>query len=171
MADRERTLRLAAEIISAHATNNAVPSAPASTRTHPASVQFARHRRAEETAEPAKPDPAVPIGQSVRAAHVVCLECGKQFSMIKRHLTTDHQLTPEQYRRRWGLPASYPLVAPNYAKVRSALAKKDRAQAEGYGCKEEPWTRASIVRGKSGYSLGGARARIAVLFTVPASPD
>ena len=66
----------------------------------------------------------MPIKQSVKPGHIVCLECGKQFSMIKRHLTTDHQLTPEQYRKRWGLPASYPLVAPNYAKVRSALAKK-----------------------------------------------
>jgi predicted transcriptional regulator len=122
MADRERTLRLAAEIISAHATNNAVPSAQL-----PALIQqvFSSLATVEQkTAEPAKPDPAVPIGQSVRAGHLVCLGCGKHFSMLKRHLMTDHQLTPAQYRQRWGLPASYPLVAPNYAKVRSALAKK-----------------------------------------------
>jgi predicted transcriptional regulator len=78
----------------------------------------------QKTAEPAKPDPAVPIGQSVRAGHIVGLVCGKHFSMLKRHLMTDHRLTPAPYRQRWGLAASYPLVAPNYAKVRSALAKK-----------------------------------------------
>ena len=122
MADRERMLKLAAEIISAHATNNAVPSDQL-----PALIQQVFNSLAtveQRTAEPPKPDPAVPIGQSVRAGHIVCLVCGKHFSMLKRHLTTDHQLTPAQYRQRWGLPASYPLVAPNYAKVRSALAKK-----------------------------------------------
>ena len=55
---------------------------------------------------------------------MVCLDCGKSLTMLKRHLMTDHKLTPEQYRQRWELPFSYPLVAPNYAKTRSALAKK-----------------------------------------------
>jgi predicted transcriptional regulator len=122
MADRERVLKLAAEIISAHATNNAVPSDQL-----PALIQHVFNSLAtveQRTAEPPKPEPAVPVGQSVRAGHIVCLVCGKHFSMLKRHLATDHKLTPAQYRERWGLPASYPLVAPNYAKVRSALAKK-----------------------------------------------
>ena len=122
MADRERMLKLAAEIISAHAIHNAVPSDQL-----PALIQQVFNSLAtveQRTAEPPKPEPAVPVGQSVRAGHIVCLVCGKHFSMLKRHLTTDHQLTPAQYRQRWGLPASYPLVAPNYAKVRSALAKK-----------------------------------------------
>jgi predicted transcriptional regulator len=73
---------------------------------------------------PPKPESAVTIRQSVTAGHIVCLDCGKHFSMLKRHLMTDHKLTPEQYRQRWELPRSYPLVAPNYAKTRSALAKK-----------------------------------------------
>jgi len=122
MADRERMLNLAAEIISAHATHNAVPSDQL-----PALIQQVFNTLAtveQKAATPPRPEPAVPIKQSVTPGHIVCLECGKQFSMIKRHLATDHQLTPEQYRQRWGLPASYPLVAPNYAKVRSALAKK-----------------------------------------------
>ena len=71
-----------------------------------------------------KPESAVTVRQSVTAGHIVCLDCGKHFSMLKRHLMTDHKLTPEQYRQRWELPRSYPLVAPNYAKTRSALAKK-----------------------------------------------
>ena len=60
----------------------------------------------------------------VTGTYVVCLDCGKSFSMIKRHISTDHKLSPAEYRQRWGLPVSYPMVAPNYAKVRSALAKK-----------------------------------------------
>ena len=122
MADHEQLLTLASEIVSAHVSNNAVPPDQL-----PSLIQQVFNTLAtveQKTAEPPRPDPAVPIKQSVRPGHIVCLECGKQFSMIKRHLTTDHQLTPEQYRQRWGLPASYPLVAPNYAKVRSALAKK-----------------------------------------------
>jgi predicted transcriptional regulator len=122
MADRERMLKLAAEIVSAHVSNNTI-----SQDQLPALIQqvFSSLATVEQrTAEPPKPEPAVPVGQSVRAGHIVCLACGKHFSMLKRHLMTDHQLTPAQYREHWGLPASYPLVAPNYAKVRSALAKK-----------------------------------------------
>ena len=62
--------------------------------------------------------------RSVLADHIVCLDCGKHFSMLRRHLMTDHKMTPQQYRQRWELPCSYPLVAPDYAKTRSALAKK-----------------------------------------------
>lgn len=75
----------------------------------------------------------MPIKQSVRAGHLVCLDCGKHFSMLKRHLMTDHQLTPEQYRQRWGLPVSYRIVAPNYAKTRSTLAKKIGLGRKGVG--------------------------------------
>ena len=66
----------------------------------------------------------MPVRKSVLANHIVCLDCGKHFSKLKRHLMTDHKLTPDQYRARWGLPSSYPMVAANYAKTRSALAKK-----------------------------------------------
>ena len=122
MPDHEQLLTLASEIVSAHVSNNAV-----SMDQLAALIQQVFNTLAtveQRTAEPARPDPAVPIKQSVRADHITCLECGKQFSIIKRHLANDHQQTPEQYRRRWGLPLSYPIVAPNYAKVRSALAKK-----------------------------------------------
>jgi predicted transcriptional regulator len=122
MADRDRLLTLAAEIVAAHASNNAV--APDQL---PSLIQQVFNTLAtveQKSAELPKPDPAVPIKQSVRPAHIVCLECGKQFSMLKRHLMTDHHMTAEQYRQRWGLSASYPIVAPNYAKARSALAKK-----------------------------------------------
>jgi predicted transcriptional regulator len=70
------------------------------------------------------PEPAVPIKRSVKPDYIVCLEDGRQLSMLKRHLRTAFDMSPEQYRRRWGLPADYPMTAPNYAKKRSQLAKK-----------------------------------------------
>jgi predicted transcriptional regulator len=122
MAERQVLLGLATEIVSAHVRNNAVP-----TDQLPALIQQVFNALATvelASVAPPRPEPAVPIRQSVRADHLACLDCGKHFSMLKRHLMTDHKLTPEQYRQRWGLPVSYPIVASNYAKVRSALAKK-----------------------------------------------
>ena len=71
----------------------------------------------------AKPVPAVPIKNSATPDHIVCLEDGKQLKMLKRHLRVSYNMTPDQYRQRWALPASYPMVAPNYAKKRSKVAK------------------------------------------------
>jgi predicted transcriptional regulator len=71
----------------------------------------------------AKPVPAVPIKSSVTSDHIVCLEDGRQLKMLKRHLRVSYNMTPDQYRQRWALPASYPMVAPNYSKKRSRVAK------------------------------------------------
>jgi predicted transcriptional regulator len=71
-----------------------------------------------------RPEPAVSIRSSVKKDHIVCLEDGKKMKMLKRHLMTDHGLTPDQYRARWGLSADYPMVAPDYADKRRDLAKK-----------------------------------------------
>jgi predicted transcriptional regulator len=70
------------------------------------------------------PEPAVSIRSSVKPDHIVCLEDGKKLKMLKRHLMTHYNLTPDQYRQRWGLAADYPMVAPNYAEKRRDLAKK-----------------------------------------------
>lgn len=70
-----------------------------------------------------RPQPAVPIKKSVQPDHIVCLEDGKKLKMLKRHLKTAYNMSPEQYKERWGLPADYPMVAPNYAEKRSRLAK------------------------------------------------
>ncbi len=75
-------------------------------------------------ASPERPRPAVPVKRSVTPDYIVCLEDGKKLKMLKRHLKTSYNLTPNEYRERWGLPADYPMVAPNYAAQRSALAKK-----------------------------------------------
>jgi predicted transcriptional regulator len=71
-----------------------------------------------------RPEPAVPIRRSIRPDHIVCLEDGKELKMLKRYLRTNYNMTPEEYRARWGLPADYPMVAPNYAEKRRDLAKK-----------------------------------------------
>lgn len=70
-----------------------------------------------------RPQPAVPIKKSVHPDYIICLEDGRKLKMLKRHLHTAYKMTPEAYRERWGLPADYPMVAPNYAKQRSTLAK------------------------------------------------
>ena len=122
MAERPQLLVLATEIVSAHVSRNAI-----AVDQLPGLIQqvFNALAIAEQAATaPPKPEPAVPVRRSVLADHIVCLDCGKHFSMLKRHLMTDHKMTPEQYRQRWELSPPYPLVAPNYAKTRSSLAKK-----------------------------------------------
>jgi predicted transcriptional regulator len=115
-------LSLTAKIIAAHVANNRVD--PADLPKLINDVHRALANAGQSTAAPPRAEPAVDIKRSVRSDHIVCLECGKHFSMLKRHLNTDHQLTPQEYRQKWGLPLTYPVVAPDYAKTRSALAKK-----------------------------------------------
>lgn len=78
----------------------------------------------EKSGGRARPDPAVPIAKSITPDHIICLEDGRKLKMLKRYLRSRYDLTPDQYRTRWGLPADYPMVAPNYAKRRSEFAKE-----------------------------------------------
>lgn len=116
---------LAAEIVSAYVSNNSVPPgelAPLLGRVHAALVGIATgHAEAQAPAEPQQP--AVPIKKSITPEYIVCLEDGRSFKSLKRHLRAKYDMSPEQYRAKWGLPADYPMVAPNYAKARSDLAK------------------------------------------------
>ncbi|HLJ06815.1 MAG TPA: MucR family transcriptional regulator [Acetobacteraceae bacterium] len=118
----ETVLRLTAQIVSAHVEHNSV-QADALPGLIERVYQTLRGV-GQAPVEVEKPAPAVPIKQSVRPDFIVCLEDGKKLKMLKRHLMTSYKLTPEQYRTRWGLSSDYPMVAPNYAKVRSSLAKK-----------------------------------------------
>jgi predicted transcriptional regulator len=115
---------LAANIVSAYVAKNAVPVAELPALI--ASVHGALSKTARGLAEQPKEElnPAVPIKRSVTPDHIICLDDGKRFKSLKRHLRTKYNLTPEQYRQRWGLASDYPMVAPNYAKARSALATK-----------------------------------------------
>lgn len=131
MAEREVLLQLAADIVSAHVSNSSLladqlPGLIQQVFSTLATVQ-------QNAAAPPRPEPAVSVKTSVRPDHLVCLDCGKHFSMLKRHLMTNHQLTPEQYRKRWQLSATYPVVAPAYAKTRSALAKRFGLGRKGSG--------------------------------------
>jgi predicted transcriptional regulator len=115
-------LGLTAQIVSAHVSNN-----PVGPDVLPALIQDVYRTLSGVGKEPIqadKPQPAVPVKKSVFPDHIVCLEDGKKLKMLKRHLKTAYDMTPEQYRERWGLPPDYPMVAPDYAQHRSSLAKK-----------------------------------------------
>jgi predicted transcriptional regulator len=116
-------LKLTAQIVSAHVSRNEIGTDVLPSLINSVYKSLSTAGQAEP--EPASPqEPAVPIKNSVFPDYVVCLEDGKKMKMLKRHLHTSYGLTPEAYRAKWGLPASYPMVAPNYAATRSSLAKE-----------------------------------------------
>ncbi|TVV74241.1 MucR family transcriptional regulator [Sphingomonas solaris] len=118
----ESLMALTADIVSAHVSNNTVTvgDIPLLIRN----VHQALNGLGGETEKVAQQEPAVSIRSSIKGEYIVCLEDGKRLKMLKRHLMTHYQMTPEQYRAKWKLPADYPMVAPNYAEQRRALAKK-----------------------------------------------
>jgi len=126
MADKQvdsAILGLTAQIVSAHAAHNELGASalPAAIRA----VYDTLTKIGDAPAAPVeKAQPAVPIRKSVFPDYIICLEDGKRLKMLKRHLSTSYNMTPEQYRAKWGLEASYPMVAPNYAERRSELAKQ-----------------------------------------------
>jgi predicted transcriptional regulator len=117
-------IQLTANIVSAYVSNNTVSTAEIPNLI--AQVYSALMRISSgQVATPAEPlKPAVAVKRSVTPEYIVCLEDGKKFKSLKRHLRTQYGITPEQYREKWGLPADYPMVAPNYAAARSQLAKQ-----------------------------------------------
>jgi predicted transcriptional regulator len=116
-------IELAADIVSAYVSNNSVPAADLPVLLN--SVYAALTKTAQGQQEELKAElvPAVSVRKSVTPDAIICLEDGKKFKSLKRHLRTTYDMTPEQYREKWGLPRDYPMVAPNYAKARSELAK------------------------------------------------
>lgn len=120
---KETLITLTSDIVAAHLSNNdvAVADVPGLiTNVYTALANLGEAPVIEE----AKPQPAVAIRNSVKPDYIVCLEDGKKLKMLKRYLRTNYNMTPEEYRARWGLPADYPMVAPNYAEKRRDLAKK-----------------------------------------------
>lgn len=116
-------LAYAAQIISSYVSHNTVNSSDLPSLMTMVYQNLTRLGTSAPAPE-ARPDPAVPVRKSVNPEYIVCLEDGKKLKMLKRHLKTAYNMTPEQYRERWGLPADYPMVAPNYARQRSKLAKQ-----------------------------------------------
>jgi predicted transcriptional regulator len=123
VSSQPELLSLTTEIVAAHVSNNTV-----AIHDLPGLIEQVYRSLSNVGTEPVvvseKPQPAVPIKKSVTPEYIVCLEDGKKLKMLKRHLKTAYNMTPEEYRDRWGLPPDYPMVAPNYAKQRSRLAKQ-----------------------------------------------
>lgn len=120
---QETLITLTADIVAAHVSNNSV--AVSDLPVLIANVHGALNGLGGPAPiETAKQEPAVSVRSSIKPDYVVCLEDGKKLKMLKRHLMTHYQMTPEQYRAKWNLPADYPMVAPNYAEQRRTLAKK-----------------------------------------------
>lgn len=118
-----QVLSLATQIISAYVSNNSISAADLPAFMASVYQNLSRLNKSGAVAE-ARPEPAVPVRRSILPECIICLEDGKKLKMLKRHLKTAYNMTPDQYRERWGLPADYPMVAPNYAKQRSKLAKE-----------------------------------------------
>jgi predicted transcriptional regulator len=120
---KETLITLTADIVAAHVSNNSV--AVNDLPTLISNVHGALTALGGPAPQPeAKQEPKVSIRSSIKPDYIVCLEDGKKLKMLKRHLMTHYQMTPEQYRQKWNLPADYPMVAPNYAEQRRTLAKK-----------------------------------------------
>jgi len=118
-------VELSGEIVAAYVAHNAL--SPTDLPRLLADVHAALRGLASGTPAPAETKPlapAVPVRRSVTPDHLVCLDCGKDFKSLRRHLMAQHAQTPEQYRQRWSLAADYPMVAPNYSEVRSTLARE-----------------------------------------------
>lgn len=119
---QDTLLTLTADIVAAHVSNNSV-----AVNDLPNLIQNVHGALSGISSAPAapeaRPEPKVPIRSSIKPDYIVCLEDGKRLKMLKRHLMTHYQMTPDQYRQKWGLAADYPMVAPNYAEQRRVLAK------------------------------------------------
>jgi len=121
--DNEELMRMTTDIVASFLTHNSVPA-----DSVPEMIKSVYATMKEISGEPAKPEPkakpAVPVSRSVTDDYIVCLEDGKKLKMLKRYLRSQYDMSPEDYRRKWGLPADYPMVAPNYSKRRSEFAKE-----------------------------------------------
>lgn len=122
---------LTADIVAAHVSNNSVAISDLSVLIN--NVHMALTGLGSEPIEEEKLVPAVSVRSSVKPDYIICLEDGKKLKMLRRHLMTHYDMTPEEYRAKWGLPADYPMVAPSYAEKRRALAKEIGLGTKGRG--------------------------------------
>ena len=117
-------IELTATIVSAYVSNNSVPASDLPALIDQVHTALTRVLSGHGDARAEPPKPAVSVKKSIAPEYIVCLEDGKKFKSLKRHLRAQYNITPEQYREKWGLPADYPMVAPSYASARSRLAKQ-----------------------------------------------
>jgi predicted transcriptional regulator len=124
MDDKSEIIEMTADIVSAYVGNNSVSAGELPALIQSVHRALAGVSNGTETVETAPKEPAVPVKRSITPDHLVCLEDGRKFKSLKRHLRTKYNMSPEDYRAKWGLAKDYPMVAPNYAKARSELAKQ-----------------------------------------------
>jgi predicted transcriptional regulator len=124
MEERAEIIEMTADIVSAYVGNNAVGAADLPALIQAVHSALSGVSTAADPVEVAPKEPAVPIKRSITPEFLVCLEDGRKFKSLKRHLRTKYNMSPEDYRAKWSLPKDYPMVAPNYAKARSELAKQ-----------------------------------------------
>ena len=124
MDDKSEIIEMTADIVSAYVGNNAVAAADLASLIQSVHRALSGVTGAADVVEAPPQEPAVSIKRSIQPDHLVCLEDGRKFKSLKRHLRTKYNLSPEDYRAKWGLPKDYPMVAPSYAKARSDLAKQ-----------------------------------------------
>ena len=117
-------IELTADIVSAYVSNNSVSAGEIASLINQVHAALVRVSAGQSDAQPEPLKPAISVKKSITPDHLVCLEDGKKFKSLKRHLRTQYNMTPETYREKWGLPPDYPMVAPNYAAARSQLAKQ-----------------------------------------------
>src|SRR5690606_21145204 len=124
MDETSQILEMTADIVSAYVGNNEVSAAELPSLIQAIHASLAKVASGPVEAEPEPREPAVPIRKSISPDFLICLEDGRKFKSLKRHLRTKYDMSPEDYRAKWGLAKDYPMVAPNYAKARSELAKQ-----------------------------------------------
>jgi predicted transcriptional regulator len=124
MDEKSEIIEMTADIVSAYVGNNSVTSADLPALIQSVHRALAGVAAGSEVAEAAPKEPAVPVKRSITPEFLICLEDGRKFKSLKRHLRTKYNMSPEEYRAKWGLAKDYPMVAPNYAKARSDLAKQ-----------------------------------------------
>ena len=124
MDEKSEVIEMTADIVSAYVGNNSVTAADLPALIQSVHRALAGISTGSDVAEATPKEPAVPIRRSITPDFLVCLEDGRKFKSLKRHLRTKYNMSPEEYRAKWALPKDYPMVAPNYAKARSDLAKQ-----------------------------------------------
>ena len=124
MDEKSEVIEMTADIVSAYVGNNTVAAADLPGLIQSVHRALAGVSGGQEAPEAAPKEPAVPVRRSITPDYLICLEDGRKFKSLKRHLRTKYNMSPEEYRAKWNLPKDYPMVAPNYAKKRQQLAKK-----------------------------------------------
>ena len=166
-APQEGSAALTADVVSAYVSNNSVPMGELATLIREVNAALVAVNAPAPVSQPEALTPAVPVKKSVTPDFIICLDDGKKFKSLKRHLRTSYGITPQEYRQKWGLPSDYPMVAPNYSKSRSALA-----QAAGLGQirrKSAPPESASVIEAASG--SGRRSKKVPATAVLPTGSD